>query len=292
MITLSVEALSGGSPLAMDAGPKLRPVRAKAEKILRPVPPSAAIQAMYQKKLLGLIDEMAKSTQYWVEATYRGNPPEIAQDELASAALRRAIQELTRRWTKRFDEAADKLAKYFALKVADRNDRTLRKILKDGGFSIDFKLTAAQRDVLNATVHENVSLIKSIPREYLTNVEGLVMRSVQAGRQMSALTEALEKQFGVTKRRAILIARDQNSKASGALNRVRQLEIGGSAAEAVWIHSGNVAHARKSHLKAGQERTRFRVSDGWFDPEVGQHIQPGFLINCRCYSRLIVPGFS
>ena len=287
-------ALFGGEPVTLNTKgePKAAAPRPKKELLLRPVRPSAAVAAAYQRALVKLVDEMSKSTAWFIEAAYKGNPPELAQDELSSAAMRKAIQDLTKRWFKRFDTASDRLAKYFAKSAAKRSDSALRKILKDGGFSIEWKMTSPQRDAINAIVHENVSLIKSIPREHFTKVEGYVMRSVQTGRDLKSLTEDLQKSFRVTRRRAVLIARDQNNKATGALQRVRQIEIGGDEAEAVWHHSGGGRTPRKSHQKAGRDKVRFKVKEGWYDPDVKEHIQPGFLINCRCYSRLVVKGFS
>ena len=137
--------------------------------------------------------------------------PQIAQDELSSGALRAAMRKLSsRRWLKRFDTMAGELGAYFAQSVSQRTDAQLKRILKDGGFSVEFNMSRAQRDVLNATVAENVSLIRSIPRTYLTQVEGIVSRSVQTGRDMKALSDDLQKAFGVTKRRAAIISRDQS----------------------------------------------------------------------------------
>ena len=181
---------------------KLRNKTAK-EITLRPVHPNAGIEQAYQRKLLKLIDEMNKSVRYWLSASYKANEPIIAQDDaLPSNALRAAIRKLAARWQKQFDEAAPALAEYFSVAVSERSDATLRSILKKGGFSVQFKMTKAQRDIFEATVNQNVALIKSIPSQYFTNVEGMVMRSVQTGRDLGSLTTDLQKEFGITRRRA------------------------------------------------------------------------------------------
>ena len=118
------------------------------------------------------------------------------------------------------------------------------------------------------------------------------MRSVSTGRDMKQLTDDIEHQFGVSRRRAIIISRDQNNKATGALQRVRQIEIAGEEAEAIWHHSAGGRTPRKSHVKAGQDKVRFKVKAGWFDGDVGRNIHPGELINCKCFSQLVVKGFS
>lgn len=269
---------------------RARVSRSSNEKLLRPVHPNCGIEAEYRRKLAALIDEMAKSVSYWMKVTYRKNEPEIAQDELSSAALREAIRKLVKRWNDRFDEAAKQLAEHFSTSVSQRSDAALKKILKDGGFAIEFKMTRAQRDVLNATIQENVSLIKSIPQQYFTQVEGSVMRSVQAGRDLKSLSDDLIKHYGVTKRRAAFIARDQTNKATASLTRARQVESG--ITEAIWVHSGGGKEPRPTHAKAGRDKARYDIREGWYDPHEGKNIMPGELINCRCVSRAVVKGFS
>ena len=262
----------------------------RVEKVLRPVHPNAGIEAEYQRRLNRLISEMHRSVLFWLKAAYRANQPRMATDETPADALRRAMRQMASRWLKRFDEASAKLADWFGQSVQTRSSAALKKILKDGGISVEFKMTPAMRDVLDATVNHNVALIKSIPQQYLGQVEGAVMRSVQTGRDLATLSEELEARFGVTKRRAAFISRDQNNKATAAMSRARQLELG--LDEAVWVHSGGGKHPRKSHQKAGRQKTRFPIAEGWFDPEVGRKIIPGELINCRCVSKAVIRGFS
>lgn len=259
------------------------------EKILRPVHPNAGITAAYRKKLDALIEEMAASVDYWLQASYKANEP-LAQDELPASALRAAIRKLTARWQRRFNEAAPKLADYFATAVEKRSSTALKNILKDAGFTVEFKLTAAQRDIINATVNQNVQLIKSIPQQFLGQVEQSVMRSVQTGRDLGTLSKELQDHFGVSKRRAAFISRSQNNLATAALTRSRQVELG--ITEAIWMHSGGGKEPRKSHLAAGRSKTKYDVKVGWYDPEVGKNIFPGELPNCRCVSLAVVKGFS
>lgn len=267
-------------------------VRAKSkDMVLAPVRANAAVGAKLRKRLDNLIDEMHRSVTYWIAAQYRDTPPAaIAMDDASSAnSLQKAMRELTKRWLGKFDEAANELAQYFAQSAQSRSDARLRTILKKAGISIRFKMTKAQTDVLAATVHETASLIKSIPAKYLTDVEGAVMRSVQTGRDLGSLSDDLRRTFAVTKRRASFIARDQNNKATAAMNRARQIELG--ITQAVWVHSAGGKSPRLSHVKAGRDRAKYDVSEGWFDPHVGKHILPGELPNCRCTSRSIIKGF-
>lgn len=263
--------------------------RSKTDKVLRPVLANAGIEAQYRRKLEAMIDEMARSVFWWVKAAYRRDPPEImAQDELSSAAMRDAIKKLVKRWQDRFDVASQELAKYFALSIQQRSDAALRKILKDGGFAIEFKMTRAQRDVLNASIAENVSLIKSIPAQFLTQVEGSVYRAVTAGRDLKMLTDDLRKHYGVTRRRAKFIALDQSNKVTASLNRARMIEIG--IDQAVWRHSHAGKIPRPSHV--AMDGKKYDVAKGMYDSAVKKFVLPGELPRCRCFSRAIMPGFN
>jgi uncharacterized protein with gpF-like domain len=291
----------------------------RKEKILRPIHPNAGLRAAYRRRLLAMVDEMIISYRYWLIAAYRKSPSQLAQDKASSvqeteirarqraaahSARKRAgrrlaannmidaLDNLGKRWERRINRTAPLLAKYFATKVEERSAGALKSALKSGGFTVEFKMTAAVRDVMTASVAENVSLIKSIPQQFHTEVEGLVMRSVAAGRDLSELSDELERRFALTRKRAELIARDQNNKATAAITRVRYVDMG--IQQAVWMHSHAGKTPRPTHLAAGRRKEVFNVAEGWYDPDpkVRHFIQPGELINCRCVCRPIIKGFS
>lgn len=256
-------------------------------RLLAPIHPNAGVEAEYRRRLQKLIAEMNASVLYFVSAAYRANEPVLAQDAVPADELRKALAKLGRRWRKRFDDAAPDLATYFATDASKRSDFALRAALKKGGFTIAFKPTPTQRDVMAATVQANVSLIKSIPDQYLTQVEGSVMRAVQTGGDLGALTKELTAHYGVTKKRAAFIASDQGNKATAALKKARQTELG--IEEEEWVHSGGGKHPRPTHVKAGKDRVRYKISEGWLDPATGRRIWPGTEPGCRCVGRSVIP---
>ncbi|WP_267550363.1 phage minor head protein [Rhizobium rhizogenes] len=270
---------------------KLRRAAPKTgETVLRPIHPNLGIEIEYRRQLLKLIDAIYKSVEYWLTARYRQNEPRIAQDETPADALRRSMKELSKRWLDKFDQMSGKLAEYFTQSVEKRSTAAMKKILRDGGWTVKFQITPAMRDVIDSVVHENVALIRSIPERYLTQVESIVMIGVQNGRDLQTITKGLQKQLGVTRRRAALIARDQTNKATASLSRARNLELG--IEEAVWVHSGGGREPRPTHLRAGRDRVKFNIREGWLDPHEQRKIQPGELINCRCVGRAVIKGFS
>jgi SPP1 gp7 family putative phage head morphogenesis protein len=111
---------------------------------------------------------------------------------------------------------------------------------------------------------------------------------VQTGRDLGTLSKELQEHYGVTRRRAAYIARDQNNKATAAMTRARQTELG--LDEAMWRHSGGGKHPRPTHLAMNGQR--YKISEGMWDSAVNRFILPGEEPNCRCVSRAIIPGFS
>jgi len=258
------------------------------KRILQPVHPNLGLELAYRRKLEAMVDEMNRSLLSQLKAAYNVNTPEMANDASPAVALRQIMRSLARRWQKRFDEAAPELAKYFAEAAWKRSDKALASILKKAGFSVKFKLTKTINDILQASIGEQVGLIRSIAQENLMQVEGLVLRSVQQGRDLHTLTKEIQARFGLTRRRASLIARDQNNKATATITRARQQEVG--ITEAVWLHSHGGKTPRPTHV--AQNGRVYKVADGWFDPDERKWIWPGTLINCRCVARPIIPGLG
>lgn len=274
--------------LALDAAPRPPRRTADGRLIARGVRPSAAIRDAYQERLLRLVDEMSSSIVYWLTAGYRRQGDRIdalAMDAPPAVDLAEVMRRLRRRWLWRFDDASLELARYFAKSVHRRTDLELRRILRRAGITVEFRISPQVRDALRAVVAENVSLIKSIPEQYLTQVEGSVMRSVLAGRDLSTLTSELQHQHGVTRRRAEFISLDQNNKATGAIQRLQYLDLG--IEKAIWHHSHAGKTFRPTHV--ANDGKEYDVRTGWFDPHEGRYIRPGELPRCRCWMAPILP---
>lgn len=258
---------------------------AKKPKSFGQIRPNAGLEASYRRRLVALSRAMAIDVSKSVKRLYKADAPEIAQDASPAMQLRDLLNALRIKWERRFDLASMELAQYYAKQNLMRSDAALKGILKRGGFSVQFKMTRVMNDVAQATIGENVALIRSIPEQYLLGVEGAVMRSVTAGRKLSELTQELETRWGVTRRRAEFIARDQNNKMTSDMTRARQLDLG--ITKGIWKHSHASKEPRRSHLDFdGKE---FDLKDGAYLD--GKWTWPAKEPNCHCGWQPVIDGF-
>lgn len=261
-------------------------------KILRAVHANAGVRAAYQRRLRKLIDEMQRSMVWWVRAAYRQDEarivPDFAQDASPARMLQKVVNRLFRYWMRRWTDEALKIATDFIGKTEKRTTSSYRQAFKDAGFTVKMDPNRVRNNVVQALIEENVSLIKSIPQQYFTEVNGLVQRSVSAGRDLGFLTDELEKRYGVTRRRADLIARDQANKATEAIRRVEGERLGVKVG--IWVHVPGKYTSRATHRAMNGKP--FLLSEGLYDSAVGRKVLPGELVACQCTYRDFVPEFG
>ena len=267
----------------------------KPPKTARAVHANRGIEAAYRRELQELIDEMHSSINYWLTAGYKKHPPrmeavvDMAQDAAAapSAKIKRILDDLAKRWIKRFDDSAPKIAEAYMRSQFRATDNSFKQALQDAGWTVKFNMTPTMRDALNASIQENVGLIRSIPAQYLQQVEGVVMRSYASGRDLQTMVKGLQQLYPKVGDRAVLIARDQSNKANAVVNRARSLQLG--LTDGIWMHSGAGKTPRPKHLKAGKDKLRFKIAEGAPVGDKGNKVLPGEEINCRCTYRVVLP---
>lgn len=268
--------------------------------------PNRSTHAAYRNALIKAVDSMAKSYGYWIDRVYTrtladaqktgrvidpyatdAKPKRAGKDV---SALFVELKRLDGYWTERFDKFAKETAKRVVKDWLRDNTISWQSKLRRSGYAVKLQLTKQQETILKVKIEENVSLIKSIQKQYHTEVEGIVSRSFLAGRDLNTMASEIKKRHGVSTRKAALIARDQSNKATAQMNAARQNELG--IVRAVWIHSSAGKEPRPDHVRAGRERWEF-------DPTVGidfgdgfGFVKPGEAINCRCTCRSIIPALK
>ena len=89
-------------------------------------------------------------------------------------------------------------------------------------------------------------------------------------------------------RRARLIARDQNNKATSLFQKTRQKGFG--ITKAIWSHTAASKQPREEHEEWNGEA--YDVDEGMYSEVEEEQQWPGTAINCGCTSRSIIPGFD
>lgn len=261
-----------------------------------------SIQQKYRKQLQKLIDYMQRYVSRETLKLFRSDTgreyfkeqrqAEAMDSKNIGSMARILMNKLMRKFTQLFDDRAKDLAQDMIDATLKYSKSSLHSSLEQlsGGLSLKTGvMPEGMEDVTRALIAENVSLIKSIPEEYLKNVIGSVMRSITTGNGIPELTQALAYHDGVTDRRAKNIALDQTRKAYNSINKQRLQALNVKQFE--WIHSGGGQKPRKSHQKISGQIFNFETLEQEQEklgvPYADRGI-PGHAVNCMCSMRPVI----
>jgi hypothetical protein len=240
----------------------------------------------FEKNILSITAPRGSSvprSSWSARVQYDSTP--LAFDYATARQLYDVMEQAAKEWRKNFTSQAKALSKAFSSGAMKATDNSFKEGLRKAGFSVKMQVTPAVRTVLDDVVGENVKLISSIAEQHLAEVTELVKESVSAGRDLKGLSDALQERFGVTKRRAEFIARDQNNKATSNIHRQRQLQYG---LLAKWRHTMASVNPRQEHEDWDGEI--YDPEEGMYSEEEGEDQWPGTAINCGCSSESVIPG--
>lgn len=257
------------------------------EVILRPVAPSIALEASIRSAARSVVNGLQRETQQAVVPEIVGARVELARDSVSGlfGAFRRLRELLTR-----LVLAAEGMVER-ALTVDEARHRRQFMESVEAAVGVDLAGVIAASDVdahIRLAVARSVNLIRGLGEDTAKKVEQVVLQALGEGASNREIAKRLTEVFGMQRRRAALIARDQAAKFNGNLNRIRQTQAG--ITEYVWATAldervrgnpgGKYPSARPSHW--AREGKRYR----WDAPPEGGH--PGEAIQCRCIGRPIL----
>lgn len=250
-------------------------------RTLRPVRPPIAIEREYHKKLKKLIKEMDRSLYYWLRAELRKN----GVTDGVAVSMADKLKKLSTYWEQRYKEESLTIAEWFANKtqsyvISNLQGQMKRTKLNALGFDLKYSYRSRkERNTFQSLVRENVNLISHrLLANHLSEVEGIIFRGIETGHDLARISEELEKSFGVTERRAQMIARDQTNKATNNLTRDRLMSYG--ITKGKWLHTASGKTYRDSHVQMDGEV--YDIEQGCYDDDYGDYIQPAELVNCHC----------
>ncbi len=253
----------------------------KRKRVVLPdMRPNAGVRAAYRTELNGLL-RSARNEVVQAVANHWQTPQPVAMDA-ARDILGRVIDSLIAKWMTNLNDLPQKMARRFVGQTAGALDRNLGATLKKSGFAVNLQLTDVTKEAMRASLGVNVGLIKSIPGEYLGDVQKYVWESVEGGFDLKTLTDNLEHAYHIGRNRAKLIARDQSGKVHAVMEQARRKELG--ITKAIWRHSAAAREPRKSHVEANGKE--FEAAKGLYLD--GEWVLPGQAINCGCTSRSVL----
>lgn len=246
---------------------------------------NAGVARAYQKALTNMVREIHTDVfnTLVVEFKAQAKREKLAMDGI-SDWVGHVLDMLISKWQSRLEMLAPTIADLFLNRTKNNYDVQMKKAMRDAGFTVRMQMIPFQAEMLKASLAENVGLIKSINSKYFDDIQTSVWQCIQGGYDLGGLSKDLHSTYGVAKRRAAFIARDQSAKAHAVIEQARRQELG--ITKAIWMHSHAGKVPRPSHVKA--DGVEFDVSKGLFLD--GKWVLPGQEINCRCGSRAVIEG--
>lgn len=254
----------------------------------RGVRPDMTNGIQYNVELQRIVKSVSRDVNAVVMPVVRNLAPEYQRDAAITLdswvdVLTAALRTVRKRYeSPQFLALVADIARRF---VTTANNSNRRRTERDLGINI-YSDSQTLQDYLAVSTADNVALIKSIPSQYLTQVESIVMANVRAGGRPSNIAKALQRQLGVTERRAKVIARDQTAKITGDLNAKRQQDAGFPYFS--WDDSDD-ERVRHRHSEISNKVTAYgRGIYRWDNPPLsdkGVPIIPGQDYQCRCIGR-------
>lgn len=257
---------------------------------------NASVEEWYAKQLITLVDKMVAEVNRKIISflkkpvfkEYVEKQDIFTQDANVGSQARILLNSLREKFDYIFGAAAKGAAEKMLVKEAKVSQDTTRRRLRDiSGISVlkGKLITSSMKETMTAALQDNIDLIKSIPQQYMDQISGSVMRSLQVGGDQQRIVQELKKYEGITQRRAENIAADQTRKAYNTINRIRWKERGIKKFE--WIHSGGGQTPRPLHLKLDGQI--FEIDDPpVIDEDTNEKGFPGQLPNCRCTMAAVI----
>lgn len=263
-----------------------------------------SLERKYQRFLRNLVKEIRKLVDerlkpeipimlQEVTATYP-NEDSVKNDSFLDALRRimRSIEESL----KPFIDYAIFEAEEIGSEVADFNKAQFQKV-NQSVFGIDIFIDEPYlRDQLELFARQNAQLITNLSNDTLFEISGIVERALVEGSRFTEVSKQLQKRFGISRRRANLIGRDQVSKLNSSLTRLRQQSAG---VDSYRWQTSNDERVRNSHRIMNGRICSWEDPTIWLNEKTGKwekrpvtatQAHVGYDINCRCVGLAVLEG--
>ncbi|MBP5789217.1 MAG: hypothetical protein J6W29_03180 [Neisseriaceae bacterium] len=266
---------------------------------MKPLVPPMIIARKYAGELLRLVHEMV--IDYWsVVNIYKDKRGQLVEDATWGINdLDDRLNKLDKKWQERFREYAKENSPKVVEKVLRQTDLQLKETLKDWFAEKRFMLfdrviPNPLRQVMKASIEENVNYISDLPARYSNRVRGAVYRVVTSSGTLKDLKMSLRKYAGMSERHAKLVASDQINKAFNAMAMHRMAEAGITKYMWTYTYASKTPrdyHKRRWDGQSGKKDGHPNGLNGFIfekghnpviDEKTGETGLPGQLPYCRC----------
>lgn len=240
-----------------------------------------AIGIAYNAKLQALVKAVKRDIDEQIMPVVKRTAHEYVTDAAFIADgwatdINTAINRLIAQWVSKL--GADAIAREFVRSASSYSGRKMRK-----SFGVNLYNQPNLTEYLEAAANQNIKLIQSIPMQYLDQVNNIVVTNMRTGNRPSAIEKQLQEQFGVTQRRAKMIARDQTAKITSEISEKRQRAAGFEYFQ--WVTSKD-QRVRDRHHEIANTVTKYgKGIYRWDDlpkSDKGVPISCGSDYQCRC----------
>lgn len=243
---------------------QLRPVRERESAIIE-----------YRKILIALLRELKREVSTSVIPAYSADK-KIQVDSASWFAGLKAIAEQA------IGTATLKVSNLFFRESGSHWKRFIRSVYSGVGINLPDTVKPDSHKLLETYTEQNASLIKSLSDDAVKRVEQAVYNAKLNNQSVADLSAELQKQFGILKSRADLIAVDQMASLNADFNEARQRAVGIDSYS--WKHQGD-NRVRSLHRKLKGKIYKWGERTG---AESG--LPPGKPIRCRCTAVPHIPA--
>lgn len=272
---------------------------AKKTKIATPTKSLKGLEKKYQRQLNKLGKALIASVRVEVLAYLKANQSSFVADGIIIASSARdgigdQLGVIFRRLNAAFSgTAAFGFAQNTASQMVERvgksnKDRFDRSVNRATGINLGSVVEAeGLEDFVALSVNKNVGLIKSLPEQYLGQVETIVNNGVVSGARYSTIQKEIISKTGANSKlanRIKTIARNEIQTINSQITLRRS--------EALGIKKGIFRTSEDERVRpchAELNGVEYVIAKGAWSKTCGKFIQPGITdINCRCsYSPII-----
>lgn len=196
--------------------------------------PQADIESEYRGYIQNIVREMAKEVREGLIPLIKSQKSQYMGDasyltDAWSDFIGGWFDGFRSRWASLLFRAKVRsdIQRPLSMAEAGTTSRFLKNINKAVGVDVSGMLTREGiDDYMSSAIQENVSLVTSVPDEYIKRIEVAVQSGMRNGLAPTSIAKEIQEATGVTYRRASLIARDQMSKINSDITRKRSDNLG------------------------------------------------------------------